>query len=167
MSAEPMQSVILEGIELIVRLLKEKSAIIGVETENIYRTYNPEAEKDALDSGGEPVIIVYMQKVDVEEIEDTSSIAKKISLSAAMMARTENESAAVIDPLALKFEKLQNLMAVTNLLRSNDGQGYQITNLETIDFVNLEFLQESSVVLFRLDFNLETICEGDFETYTQ
>lgn len=166
MSVVAMRPVILEGVDLVVQALKEKADLIGVEAENIYRTYNPEKEKDDLNPDGEPVIIVYVQKADAEEIEENSGITKTITLSAAMMARVGNESAEVIDPLTAIFENLQNALAITNLLKTADGQGYQITELETADFVNLEFLQESSVVMFRLDFNLKTTVEGDFETFT-
>ena len=178
MSIGEMKLVILDGLETLVDMLKSHAELLGVDVESIYRTYDPEAEKDNLDAppvdgngestgqAGTPVIIVYLRDADVEEIEQMSGVNKKIAVSAALMARVPTEQKSAIDPLTEKFEILQNVLAMTNVIKTADEQGFQLVDLQTSDVVNLEFLQESKVVLYRIDFTLATIVEGDFEIFT-
>lgn len=178
MSIANMKSVIIDGMETLVSLLQSNASLIGVVSSNIYRTYNPESDKDNLTAppvdangdsmgvAGTPVIVVYVRDADTDEMEDMTTVHKKIGVSVALMARVPTEEVSVIDPITEKFEKLQNVLAITNLIQTSDSQGFQITDLQTSDIVNLEFLQESKVVLCRLDFNLETTVEANFESYT-
>ena len=178
MSIGEMKLVIIEGLETLVAMLKSHAELLGVDVEHIYRTYNPATEKDNLDAppvdgngestgqAGTPVIIVYLRDADVEEIEEMSGVNKKIAVSAALMARVPTEQTSVIDPLTEKFEILQNVLAMTNVIKTTDEQGFQLVDLQTSDVVNLEFLQESKVVLYRIDFTLASIVEGDIEIFS-
>lgn len=157
-------NVIKKGAVALTKYLKDNAQAIGVSSDVIARTYNPEGVKGDLTDAAPLKIAVYVSDADVDDVENQAIIGKKITLSVAVVKKLKSTAPEEIDEVAELFETLQNLLVQAQQIQGEGDQWYELQTPETGTYCDLEVLRDGKVALFIIHQDLQAYASADFQS---
>ena len=150
-----MREIIVDAVTSLVTQLQNNAQALGVEPENILRTYTPAYFCEELTPGA-VYIAVYLQDCDLDAEEVIVGITKKMPVRVAVLAKLTAQDLTQIDPTVTTFEKVQNFFARFQSWTSALG-AYRVTSAETVAIADAEGLEDMLLSMSFLDIKIETM----------